>query len=158
MEIHWPKPAEDIEAAWSTPVELEAAGVVKHIGVSNCDVAQLRRIGAIAPVETLTVTQCLRIKCSHLRKRVSSVLRAPSTARARARHGPSIGRPERVSSSLSRVTFADGRRTVSENSDLDRAEAPTLIRHTRRRASSTRRALNPYSLSYQAATDASVPP
>src|SRR5207253_7314007 len=33
--------------------ELKEQGLVRHIGVSNFDVEQLRRIGEIAPVETL---------------------------------------------------------------------------------------------------------
>ncbi len=52
-QIHWPDPDEDIEAAWSTLVELREAGKVRHIGVSNFDETQLERIAAIAPVETL---------------------------------------------------------------------------------------------------------
>lgn len=52
-QIHWPIPEEDIEEGWSALVELKEQGLVRHIGVSNFDVAQLRRIGQIAPVETL---------------------------------------------------------------------------------------------------------
>jgi aryl-alcohol dehydrogenase-like predicted oxidoreductase len=52
-QIHWPIPEEDIEEGWSALVELKEQGLVKHIGVSNFDVAQLRRIQPIAPVETL---------------------------------------------------------------------------------------------------------
>jgi aryl-alcohol dehydrogenase-like predicted oxidoreductase len=52
-QIHWPDPEEDIEEGWSTFVELKEQGLVRHIGVSNFNVAQLRRIQAIAPVETL---------------------------------------------------------------------------------------------------------
>jgi aryl-alcohol dehydrogenase-like predicted oxidoreductase len=52
-QIHWPRPAEDIEEGWSALVELRERGLVKHIGVSNFSVEQLRRIGQIAPVETL---------------------------------------------------------------------------------------------------------
>jgi aryl-alcohol dehydrogenase-like predicted oxidoreductase len=52
-QIHWPNPAEDIEEGWSALVELKEQGLVRHIGVSNFSTAQLRRIGAIAPVETL---------------------------------------------------------------------------------------------------------
>jgi len=52
-QIHWPRPAEDIEEGWSALVELRDRGLVKHIGVSNFSVEQLRRIGQIAPVETL---------------------------------------------------------------------------------------------------------
>jgi aryl-alcohol dehydrogenase-like predicted oxidoreductase len=52
-QIHWPIPDADIEEGWSTLVELKEQGAVRHIGVSNFDVAQLRRIAAIAPVETI---------------------------------------------------------------------------------------------------------
>ena len=52
-QIHWPIPDEEIEEGWSTFAELKQEGLVRHIGVSNFDVAQLRRARAIAPVETL---------------------------------------------------------------------------------------------------------
>ena len=52
-QIHWPNPDEDIEEGWSAVAELKEQGLVRHIGVSNFDAAQLRRIQAIAPVETL---------------------------------------------------------------------------------------------------------
>jgi aryl-alcohol dehydrogenase-like predicted oxidoreductase len=52
-QIHWPIPDQDIEEGWSTLAELKEQGLVLHIGVSNFDVDQLRRIGEIAPVETL---------------------------------------------------------------------------------------------------------
>ena len=52
-QIHWPDPDEDVEEGWATFAELKAEGLVRHIGVSNFDVAQLRRVQAIAPVETL---------------------------------------------------------------------------------------------------------
>jgi aryl-alcohol dehydrogenase-like predicted oxidoreductase len=52
-QIHWPDPDEDVEEAWTTFAELKSEGLVRHIGVSNFDVSQLRRAQAIAPVETL---------------------------------------------------------------------------------------------------------
>jgi aryl-alcohol dehydrogenase-like predicted oxidoreductase len=52
-QIHWPIPAEEIEEGWSTLVELRDEGLVRHIGVSNFNGEQLRRIQQIAPVETL---------------------------------------------------------------------------------------------------------
>ncbi len=52
-QIHWPIPEEDIEEGWSALAELKQQGLVRHIGVSNFDVEQLRRIQQIAPVETL---------------------------------------------------------------------------------------------------------
>jgi len=52
-QIHWPIPDAQIEEGWSTLVELRDEGLVRHIGVSNFSVEQLRRIQQIAPVETL---------------------------------------------------------------------------------------------------------
>jgi aryl-alcohol dehydrogenase-like predicted oxidoreductase len=52
-QIHWPNPDSDIEQGWSALVELKQQGLVRHIGVSNFTVDQLRRIAQIAPVETL---------------------------------------------------------------------------------------------------------
>jgi aryl-alcohol dehydrogenase-like predicted oxidoreductase len=52
-QIHWPIPDEDIEEGWSALAELKEEGLVRHIGVSNFRVEQLRRIQQIAPVETL---------------------------------------------------------------------------------------------------------
>jgi aryl-alcohol dehydrogenase-like predicted oxidoreductase len=52
-QLHWPIPEEDIEEGWAALAELKEQGLVRHIGVSNFDVGQLRRIQQIAPVETL---------------------------------------------------------------------------------------------------------
>jgi aryl-alcohol dehydrogenase-like predicted oxidoreductase len=52
-QIHWPIPEDEIEEGWEALVELKEQGLVRHIGVSNFDVEQLRRVQAIAPVETL---------------------------------------------------------------------------------------------------------
>jgi len=52
-QIHWPVPDQEIEEGWSTLAELKEEGLVRHIGVSNFSVEQLRRIQQIAPVETL---------------------------------------------------------------------------------------------------------
>jgi aryl-alcohol dehydrogenase-like predicted oxidoreductase len=52
-QIHWPIPTEDILEGWAALAELKEQGLVRHIGVSNFDVGQLRVIGQIAPVETL---------------------------------------------------------------------------------------------------------
>ncbi len=52
-QIHWPIPDADIEEGWAALADLKAEGLVRHIGVSNFDVEQLRRIEQIAPVETL---------------------------------------------------------------------------------------------------------
>jgi aryl-alcohol dehydrogenase-like predicted oxidoreductase len=52
-QIHWPDPVADIEEGWAALAELKDRGLVRHIGVSNFDVEQLRRIQQVAPVETL---------------------------------------------------------------------------------------------------------
>ncbi len=53
-QIHWPVPDQgEIEEGWRAFAELKEQGLVRHIGVSNFDVGQLRRIQQIAPVETL---------------------------------------------------------------------------------------------------------
>lgn len=54
-QIHWVEPENDpeVESAWQTLAEMKAAGKVRHIGVSNFNVDQLRRCEHIAPVETL---------------------------------------------------------------------------------------------------------
>ena len=52
-QIHWPVPDEEIEEGWTALAEFRDEGLVRHIGVSNFDVAQLRRAQSIEPVETL---------------------------------------------------------------------------------------------------------
>jgi len=53
LQIHWPRPPEDIEEGWAALAELREEGLVRHIGVSNFSVEQLRQIASIAPVESL---------------------------------------------------------------------------------------------------------
>ena len=48
-QIHWPEPDEDIEEGWTALAELQREGKVRWIGVSNFNVAQLKRAAAIAP-------------------------------------------------------------------------------------------------------------
>jgi aryl-alcohol dehydrogenase-like predicted oxidoreductase len=52
-QIHWPDPEPDIEEGWSTLAALKTEGKLRHIGVSNFNVEQMRRAMAMAPVETL---------------------------------------------------------------------------------------------------------
>jgi aryl-alcohol dehydrogenase-like predicted oxidoreductase len=52
-QIHWPDPDADIEEGWTTLAALKAEGKVRHIGVSNFNVAQMRRAQAIAPITSL---------------------------------------------------------------------------------------------------------
>jgi aryl-alcohol dehydrogenase-like predicted oxidoreductase len=52
-QVHWPIPVEDIEEGWAAMKELKDEGLVRHIGVSNFSVGQMRRAASIAPVDTL---------------------------------------------------------------------------------------------------------
>ena len=52
-QIHWPMPDEDIEEGWAAMARLKEEGKVRHIGVSNFNVAQIRRAQAIAPITSL---------------------------------------------------------------------------------------------------------
>jgi aryl-alcohol dehydrogenase-like predicted oxidoreductase len=52
-QIHWPDPDEDIEEGWATLAALQREGKVRHIGVSNFNVAQMKRAQAIAPITSL---------------------------------------------------------------------------------------------------------
>ena len=51
-QVHWPGfppdgPAPDLEEGWTTLVELERQGKVRHIGVSNFNVSQFERISPL---------------------------------------------------------------------------------------------------------------
>ena len=57
-QIHWPAlrrgdPSPGLEEAWRTLADLQRAGTVRHIGVSNFDEQHLARVEAIAPVASL---------------------------------------------------------------------------------------------------------
>jgi len=52
-QIHWPDPEEDIEEGWATMAKLKEEGKVRHIGVSNFNVAQMKRALAITPITSL---------------------------------------------------------------------------------------------------------
>ncbi len=52
-QMHWPIPDEKIEEAWQTMADLVQAGKARFIGVSNFNVAQLKRILPIHPVASL---------------------------------------------------------------------------------------------------------
>ena len=52
-QIHWPDPVEDIEEGWVAMAALQKQGKVRHIGVSNFNVDQLRQAHVIAPVTSL---------------------------------------------------------------------------------------------------------
>jgi aryl-alcohol dehydrogenase-like predicted oxidoreductase len=52
-QMHWPEPEEDVEEGWSTMAQLQREGKVRWIGVSNFNVAQMKRAQAIAPITSL---------------------------------------------------------------------------------------------------------
>ncbi len=52
-QMHWPEPKDEIEDGWAEMAKLREEGKVRYIGVSNYNVAQLERIGKIAPVASL---------------------------------------------------------------------------------------------------------
>jgi aryl-alcohol dehydrogenase-like predicted oxidoreductase len=52
-QVHWPLPDEQIEEGWGAMAELVKAGKVRYAGVSNFNVAQLKRIQPIHPVASL---------------------------------------------------------------------------------------------------------
>jgi aryl-alcohol dehydrogenase-like predicted oxidoreductase len=51
-QIHWPIPDEDVEEAWKTLADLKSEGKVRHIGVSNFDVSQMKRAMQITPISS----------------------------------------------------------------------------------------------------------
>lgn len=52
-QIHWPDPEAEIEEAWTELAKLQQEGKVRWIGVSNFNVAQIKRAQAIAPITSL---------------------------------------------------------------------------------------------------------
>ncbi|HMG36064.1 MAG TPA: aldo/keto reductase [Blastocatellia bacterium] len=52
-QIHWPEPDEDIEEGWATVAKLKEEGKVRHIGVSNFNVSQMKRALKTAPITSL---------------------------------------------------------------------------------------------------------
>jgi aryl-alcohol dehydrogenase-like predicted oxidoreductase len=52
-QIHWPEPDEDLEEGWEALQRLKAEGKIRWAGVSNFNLAQLRRIHSIAVPATL---------------------------------------------------------------------------------------------------------
>ncbi len=52
-QIHWPNPEEDIEEAWTVLADAREKGLVRAIGVSNFNAAQMERLARIAPVHSL---------------------------------------------------------------------------------------------------------
>jgi len=52
-QIHWPDPEAEIEEAWETLARFREQGKVRWIGVSNFNVAQMKRAMKIAPITSL---------------------------------------------------------------------------------------------------------
>ena len=52
-QVHWPDPPEQIEEGWATLARFKEQGKVRHIGVSNFNVEQVKRAQAIAPITSL---------------------------------------------------------------------------------------------------------
>jgi aryl-alcohol dehydrogenase-like predicted oxidoreductase len=52
-QIHWPMPPDKIEEAWGVLGELKKEGKIRYAGVSNFDVTQMERAGALHPVASL---------------------------------------------------------------------------------------------------------
>ena len=52
-QVHWPNPDADIEEGWTTMAELQKAGKVRWIGVSNFSADQMKRAQKIAPITSL---------------------------------------------------------------------------------------------------------
>ena len=52
-QIHWPEPDADIEEGWTELARLKEAGKIRYIGVSNFNVAQMRRAQSITPITSL---------------------------------------------------------------------------------------------------------
>ncbi len=52
-QIHWPNPDIDLEEGWQAMASLQKEGLVRHIGVSNFTVDQLRRVIPIAPMASI---------------------------------------------------------------------------------------------------------
>jgi len=52
-QIHWPDPEPEIEEGWQTLAQLQKEDKVRYIGVSNFNVAQMKRVERIAPITSL---------------------------------------------------------------------------------------------------------
>jgi aryl-alcohol dehydrogenase-like predicted oxidoreductase len=52
-QIHWPDPDGEIEEGWAELARQQKAGKIRWIGVSNFNVAQMKRAQTIAPITSL---------------------------------------------------------------------------------------------------------
>jgi aryl-alcohol dehydrogenase-like predicted oxidoreductase len=52
-QVHWPNPDAEIEEGWTALANLKEEGKIRHLGVSNFSVTQMKRCQAIAPIASL---------------------------------------------------------------------------------------------------------
>ncbi len=52
-QIHWPDPEDEIEEGWEALARFREQGLVRYIGVSNFNIAQMQRALRIAPITSL---------------------------------------------------------------------------------------------------------
>jgi aryl-alcohol dehydrogenase-like predicted oxidoreductase len=52
-QIHWPDPEPEIEEGWQTLAQLQKEGKVRYVGVSNFNVAQMKRAQKVATITSL---------------------------------------------------------------------------------------------------------
>ena len=52
-QVHWPNPDAEIEEGWAVMPDLVKEGKIRHAGVSNFSVEQMRRAQAIFPITSL---------------------------------------------------------------------------------------------------------
>jgi aryl-alcohol dehydrogenase-like predicted oxidoreductase len=52
-QVHWPDPAAEIEEGWETLARFKEQGKIRHIGVSNFNVEQMKRAQRIATITSL---------------------------------------------------------------------------------------------------------
>ena len=52
-QVHWPLPTEDVEEGWQACADLVKAGKVRHLGVSNFSIDDMKRIAPIHPIASL---------------------------------------------------------------------------------------------------------
>ncbi|HOQ81559.1 MAG TPA: aldo/keto reductase [bacterium] len=59
MQIHWPRPDNEVEPAWLEMVKLVDEGIIRAIGVSNFNIDQLQRIKKIRLPDSIQPPYCL---------------------------------------------------------------------------------------------------
>jgi aryl-alcohol dehydrogenase-like predicted oxidoreductase len=52
-QIHWPNPEAEIEDGWTALAKFKEQGKIRHVGVSNFNVEQMKRVQKIAPLTSL---------------------------------------------------------------------------------------------------------